>query len=281
MKFYSLKSTAAYCALFVVMSVTALSSAPLSDADQKGVQLKNGWLFSIGIWQGWNIPTGNELKVLDQVSDYCKSYSAVTSGFTTLCAGSNSKDEITIGANFLAGTKYVRAGIGLTYLSIYRGILTFYGTNGTSSQDTTASSVLKFLPLEAVIRISPFAGLGPIAGGFYVGGFGGYALSLSAVESKCTGYNLVYCAAGVRSTTTIDEGKGAISFGGSVGYVISIGGIGIELGVDVRVLSGASGDKSFVTNRTLPFTVSNNGSTSLLNITPHIGLTYTFGGTGE
>ncbi len=86
--------------------------------------------------------------------------------------------------------------------------------------------------------------------GAYIGAIAGYAMGISGTESQQVG--------------TLSHG---ISYGASVGYVFNLGSIGIHLGCDLRQITywipNASGGASSATS-------------DILNITPKIGVDYTF-----
>lgn len=136
----------------------------------------SGMVVSLGIYGGWNIPSGT--------------------GADAIKAAGGTNGGITGGANFLIGSQLIRGGVGVAYMSTGK-----YDLLGTSY--TFAA-----LPIEALVRVYPFAGL-------YIGALGGYVLDMAGQGTKTNG----------------------ISYGGSLGYEIAFGAVSVDVGADFRIVS--------------------------------------------
>lgn len=121
--------------------------APAPAAAAASVAKAGGLNVGIGVYGGWNIPSGD----------------AVT--------GATTKGGIVSGATFLIGTDFIRGGVSAAYMTVAKTESSILGVTFT----TTSA----YLPIEALVRIYPF-------GGLYVGGFGGYALDMGSVSGSGT-----------------------------------------------------------------------------------------------
>ena len=140
----------------------------------------SGLVVSLGVYGGWNIPSGT-------TADLVKAAGGTNGG-------------ITGGLNFLVGSQLIRGGVGVTYLSSGK-----YDSAGVTYTGA-------FLPIEALVRLYPIAGL-------YIGALGGYALDMQTV-----------------SAGSVTKNNG-ITYGGSVGYEIAFGAVSVDVGADLRIVS--------------------------------------------
>jgi hypothetical protein len=157
-------------------------------------------------------------------------------------------DALGGGANFLMGTSFIRAGVNVVYARIGK------------FQQGGSTVFLTYLPIEALIRIYPIAGL-------YVGGLGGYAIDLSSAVVSGNG--------------SLTKSNG-FTYGGSIGYLISNGAVDMDIGADLRVLSvsatAASGGADFSLTSLDSAGVAAGASKTytILNIIPRIGFSFKF-----
>lgn len=181
-------------------------------------------------------------------------YNVSSSDLFNLAAGSTATwsrtgiDALGGGINFLLGTAFVRAGVNVVYARIGK------------FQQAGSTVFLTYLPIEAVIRLYPVAGL-------YLGGLGGYAVDLSSAVVSGSG--------------SLTKSNG-FTYGGSAGYLISNGPVDMDLGVDLRVLSitaaavSGGADFSLTSLDSAGVAAGASKTYTILNIVPRIGFSFKF-----